>query len=59
MSSGKEMMMDTVSVCLLGEFSEHLEDGRITEDEINNVIQMIQHTVNILKLEITDPVDMQ
>ena len=59
MSSGKEMMMDTVSVCLLGEFSEHLEDGRITEDEINNVIQLIQHTVNILKLEITDPVCMQ
>ena len=59
MSSGKEMMMDTVSVCLLGDFSEHLEDGRITEDEINTVIQMIQHTVNILKLEITDPVDMQ
>ena len=46
MESTKGQLIDDVAVILYGSFGEHLEDGRVTEEEISSIINLIKQEVS-------------
>ena len=46
MESTKGQLIDDVAVILYGIFGEHLEDGRVTEEEITSIINLIKQEVS-------------